>query len=73
MKLGTSKRGDRYVPTWLIHWARTSVRYAARRVDRRRGWVTELNERRGTNVAAVVLAEQECMCDVGYAYAWCYV
>jgi transposase len=56
--LGISKRGDRYLRTLLIHGARAVVRMAAGRDDRHSRWITALVLRRGTNVAAVALANK---------------
>lgn len=56
--LGISKRGDRYLRFLLIHGARSALRTASRRSDRRSGWAVELEKRRGTNIAAVALANK---------------
>ena len=56
--LGISKRGDAYLRTLLIHGARSSMRFAARRTDRRSRWVLATEDRRGRNVAAVALANK---------------
>ena len=53
--LGISKRGDRYLRTLLIHSARSALRHARRKRDRRSLWVGALRERRGPNIAAVAL------------------
>ena len=54
--LGISKRGDRYLRCLLIHGARSALRTAGRRPDRRSQWATEVEKRRGTNIAAVATA-----------------
>jgi len=56
--LGISKRGDRYLRTLLIHGARAALRGARRRSDRRSRWALATAARRGTNVAAVALANK---------------
>lgn len=56
--LGISKRGDRYIRTLLIHGARSVVRYAQRKTDPRSRWINGLKARRGTNAAAVALANK---------------
>ena len=56
--LGISKRGDRYLRTLLIHGARSALRVAGRRQDRRSRWVLATEARRGRNVAAVALANK---------------
>ena len=56
--LGISKRGDRYLRTLLIHGARSTMRFAAKRADRRNCWAAALEERRGRNVATVALANR---------------
>jgi len=56
--LGISKRGDRYLRTLLIHGARSTLRHAVRKRDPRSRWVEKLKERRGSNVAAVALANK---------------
>ena len=56
--LGISKRGDRYLRTLLIHGARAALRTAERRPGARSRWAAGLKLRRGTNVAAVALANK---------------
>jgi len=56
--LGISKRGDTYLRTLLIHGARAVVRRAARKSDRRSQWIQRLVAERGTNRAAVALANK---------------
>ena len=56
--LGISKRGDRYLRFLLIQGARAALRIAARRSDRRSRWAVRLEERRGTNIAAVAMANK---------------
>ena len=56
--LGISKRGDRYLRTLLIHGARSTLRFAAKRTDRRNCWAAAVDERRGRNIAAVALANR---------------
>ena len=45
-------------PTLMIHGARSALRTAAKRDDRRSRWVLDLQQRRGANVAAVALANK---------------
>ncbi|MDE0360512.1 MAG: IS110 family transposase [Rhodospirillaceae bacterium] len=56
--LGISKRGDRYLRFLFIQGARSALRTAARRSDRRSRWAVEVERRRGTNIAAVALANK---------------
>ena len=56
--LGISKRGDRYLRTLLIHGARATLRFAARKRDPRSRWISAMRERRGANIAAVALANK---------------
>lgn len=58
MLLGISKRGDRYLPTLLMHGARTNLRHARRKHNLRSRWVVTLRERRGPNIATVALANK---------------
>ncbi|TLY21948.1 MAG: IS110 family transposase [Nitrospirae bacterium] len=55
---GLSKRGNRYVRTLLIHGARAVVQRAAHKTDARARWMWALKCRKGTNVAAVALANK---------------
>jgi transposase len=56
--LGISKRGDRYLRTLLVHGARSAMRTIERRRNRRSTWAARLKLRRGNNVAAVALANE---------------
>lgn len=56
--LGISKRGDTYIRTLLIQGARCVVRYIGTKEDRRSQWIRELKERRGSNRAAVAVANK---------------
>lgn len=56
--LGISKRGDVYLRTMLIHGARSALRVAGKKDDKLSQWAVALEERRGTNVAAVALANK---------------
>ncbi|HSD61756.1 MAG TPA: IS110 family transposase [Burkholderiales bacterium] len=56
--LGITKRGDRYLRALLIHGARTVVRHAGRQDDALSRWCSALKARRGTNIAAVALANK---------------
>jgi len=55
---GITKRGDSYLRSLLIHGARAVVSQAKRRDDRLSRWVTELAQKKHTNVAAVALANK---------------
>jgi transposase len=55
---GISKRGSRYVRTLLIHGARAVVQRAERRTDTQGQWLCARKHRKGTNVAAVALANK---------------
>jgi transposase len=56
--LGISKRGDAYLRTLLIHGARSALRAAGDKPDRLLRWAVTVQARRGTNVAAVALANK---------------
>lgn len=56
--LGISKRGDVYLRKLLIHGARSALRWADKKQDKRSRWVCELANRRGQNIAAVALANK---------------
>lgn len=56
--LSISKRGDRYVRTLLIHGARSVVRCADKKDDKLSLWIQSVKARRGTNKAAVALANK---------------
>lgn len=54
--LGISKRGDSYLRMLLVHGARAALIHASKKDDRLSRWVTNLEERRGWNIATVALA-----------------
>jgi transposase len=56
--LGISRRGDTHLRTLFIHGARSALRIAHRRSDRRMQWACEIERRRGPNVAVVALANK---------------
>ncbi|MDX8411580.1 MAG: IS110 family transposase [Mariprofundaceae bacterium] len=56
--LGISKRGDSYLRKLLIQGAKSALRFADRKPDRRSRWLCELATKRGRNVAAVALANK---------------
>lgn len=57
--LGISKRGDVYTRTLLIHGGRSVVRQVGRdKEDARSRWICSLKERRGSNRAAVAVANK---------------
>jgi transposase len=53
-----SKWGNRYLRTLLIHGARAVLRHARKKTDARSRWLMALTQRRGSNVAAVALANK---------------
>lgn len=55
---GISRRGDKRLRSLLIHGARTVVHYAAKKHDRLSQWINRLRAKRGTNVAALALANK---------------
>ena len=55
---GISRRGDTYLRMLFIHGARSALRVADRRTDRRMRWACSVKARRGANVAAVALANK---------------
>ncbi|ASL28906.1 IS110 family RNA-guided transposase [Azotobacter chroococcum] len=55
---GISKRGDRYLRMLLIHGARSALQWAHKRTDNILRWAADLQQRKGTNVAAVALANK---------------
>lgn len=55
---GISKRGDRYLRMLLIHGARSALQWAHKRTDSILRWAADLQQRKGTNVAAVALANK---------------
>ncbi len=65
--LRISKRGDCYLRTLLIHGARSVIRCAGRKANMKsRTWLQSLVLRRGTNIAAVALANKNAE-DLGVA------
>lgn len=56
--LGISKRGDVYLRKLVVHGARTTARWAAKKTDHRSIWLKKLIERRGMNRAIVALANK---------------
>ena len=57
--LGISKRGNPYIRKMLIHGARASLRWLKEdSTDKRSLWLSGLKERKGTNKAAVALANK---------------
>jgi transposase len=55
---GISKRGDVYLRTLLIHGARSVVRYADGKTDKRSQWILAKQKSRGTNKTAVATANK---------------
>lgn len=56
--LGISKRGDCYLRKLLVQGAKSALRFADRKPDRRSQWACALAEKRGRNIAAVALANK---------------
>jgi len=56
--LGISKRGDAYLRCLLVHGARSAMRTAENKDDWLSRWITDLQERRHANVAAVAMANK---------------
>lgn len=56
--LGITKRGDKYMRKILVHGARSVVRVAPLKSDKRSKWLTELVRRRGVNRATVACANK---------------
>ena len=56
--LGISKRGDVYLRTLLIHGARSALRVAHKKVDKRSIWAINVKARCGENKACVALANK---------------
>lgn len=56
--LAISKRGDIYIRTLLIHGGRTVVRHIGSKEDRKSRWIRAIKERRGSNIAAVAVANK---------------
>ena len=56
--LGTSKRGDPYLRTILIHGARSVVYRANQKTDRRSLWIADKQRRLGTSKACVAVANR---------------
>jgi transposase len=53
-----SKRGDRYLRTLLIHGARAVINHCHKKIDPRSQWILSKKNQKGTNVAAVALANK---------------
>lgn len=73
--LGISKAGNGYVRALLIHGARAVVRCVDKKSDAQSEWLKKLIERRGSNKAAVALANKNARIiwamlahDVAYQY-----
>jgi len=59
VRLGSiTKRGDRYIRRLLVHGARSAIKVAGNKKDRRNTWITDKKERLGYNKAAVALANK---------------
>ncbi len=56
--LGITKRGNTYIRSLLVHGARAALRRAKFKSDKLSKWMLELQERRGSNRAAVALANK---------------
>jgi transposase len=58
IKLGISKRGNRYLRTLLIHGARAVLNARANKPEHAQDWLMRVNQRRGHNKAAVAQANK---------------
>ena len=58
MLLGITKQGNTYIRSLLVHGARAALRRAKFKSDKLSKWMLELQERRGSNRAAVALANK---------------
>ena len=56
--LGITRRGDSELRMLLIHGARSALRWAGDKDDRILRWAVKLQQKKGTNVAAVALANK---------------
>lgn len=57
---GITKRGDRTIRKFLIHGARSIVRFSENKTDPLRSWVNRIDKTRGRNKACVALANKNC-------------
>lgn len=55
---GITKRGDKSLRTLLVHGARAVVRVAKKKDDKLSRWVTNIEDRRGYNKAAIAVANK---------------
>lgn len=55
---GISKRGDKYLRKLLVHGARVTLRHLAKYKDQTSVWATNLKQQKGSNKAAVALANK---------------
>lgn len=58
IKLGISKRGNRYLRTLLIHGARAVLKARVNKPEHAQDWLCQVNQRRGHNKAAVAQANK---------------
>lgn len=58
IRLGISKRGNRYLRTLLIHGARAVLKARTNRPEHAQDWAVRVHQRRGHNVAAVAQANK---------------
>jgi transposase len=56
--LGTSKRGDTYLRTLLIHGARSALPHLKHHPNQAEGWLARVAARRNPNIAVVALANK---------------
>lgn len=73
IRLGISKRGNRYLRTLLIHGARAVLKARSNKAEHAQDWVVRVSERRGHNKAAVAQANKTArrvwaMLSTGEAY-----
>lgn len=58
LRLGISKRGNRYLRTLLIHGARSVLKARSNQPEHAQDWLTQVSQRRGYNKAAVAQANK---------------
>jgi transposase len=56
--LGISKRGDSYLRTLMVHGARTVIRHAKNKEDPLSHWISDMCERKHTNIVSIALANK---------------
>jgi transposase len=67
----TSKGGDTYIRTILIHGARSVLIYVNKKTDNQSTWLKNLKIRGGNNVAAVAMANKMARTAWALVYGSC--